>query len=387
MRVAFYAPLKPPDHPVPSGDRRVARLLIAALARAGHDVEIASRLRSYDRDGAVERQRRLAAVGGRLAKRYAARSAARPAAERPRAWITYHLYHKAPDWIGPRVAALLGIPYVVLEASVAGKRAGGPWGLGHEAAIAALARAAAVVSLNPADEPGVAPHVGDPGRLHRLKPFLDATPYAAAAQVRRASRVATAQRFNLDASAPWLLAVAMMRPGDKLESYRILGEALDGLTGRRWQLLVVGDGPARDEVRAALAGLGARVGYAGTQSEAGLAAIYAAADIYVWPAVNEAYGMAILEAQAAGLPVVAGAVGGVGEIVAHGRTGALVKPRDPAALSAALRPLLDDEAQRRAMAQAAAAKVLAEHDLPAAAQALDRILAAALAVPRVKMGA
>ena len=40
MRIAFYAPLKSPNHPVPSGDRLMARLLIAALQRAGHDVEI-----------------------------------------------------------------------------------------------------------------------------------------------------------------------------------------------------------------------------------------------------------------------------------------------------------------------------------------------------------
>jgi hypothetical protein len=45
MRIAFYAPMKPPDHPVPSGDRRMSRLLIAALGRAGHEVELASRLR------------------------------------------------------------------------------------------------------------------------------------------------------------------------------------------------------------------------------------------------------------------------------------------------------------------------------------------------------
>ena len=47
MRIAFYAPLKSPDHPVPSGDRQMARLLVAALRHAGHDVEIASELRSY----------------------------------------------------------------------------------------------------------------------------------------------------------------------------------------------------------------------------------------------------------------------------------------------------------------------------------------------------
>ena len=52
MKVAFYAPMKPPGHPVPrSGDRRAARLLIEALRRGGHEVRIASRLRSWDVPG------------------------------------------------------------------------------------------------------------------------------------------------------------------------------------------------------------------------------------------------------------------------------------------------------------------------------------------------
>ena len=382
MRIAFYAPLKPPDHPTPSGDRRMGRLLVAALSGAGHAVELAARLRSFDRDGTPERQARLAAIGGRLAARYVERVRRLPAAERPQAWFTYHLYHKAPDWIGPRVALALGIPYIVAEASVAAKRAGGPWGLGHEGAIAALSRAAAVISLNPADETGIAPHVATPARLHRLKPFLDAHDYRAAARVRASNRVVTAQRFGLDETKTWILAVAMMRPGDKLESYPVLGQALGQLLGQRWSLLVVGDGPAVAEVRAALAPLGTeRVTYAGALPEHQLAAIYAAADLSVWPAVNEAYGMALLEAHAAGLPVVAGASGGVGSIVADRRTGMLVPPRDAPALAAALQPLLDDPATRRAMSQAALAKVAAEHDLPAASKALDGILNAALLAP------
>jgi len=60
MRVAFYAPMKPPGHPAPSGDRRTARLLIAALEREGHRVEVASTFRSYDRTGDASRQQRLA---------------------------------------------------------------------------------------------------------------------------------------------------------------------------------------------------------------------------------------------------------------------------------------------------------------------------------------
>ena len=70
MRLAFYAPLKPPDHPVPSGDRRMAQLLVQAWEKAGHQVELASRLASRRAEGpqqkevaaaaAAERQRLLA---------------------------------------------------------------------------------------------------------------------------------------------------------------------------------------------------------------------------------------------------------------------------------------------------------------------------------------
>ena len=56
MRVAFYAPLKPPDHAVPSGDRRMARLLMAALERAGHRVILASRLRAFEGHGKAATQ-------------------------------------------------------------------------------------------------------------------------------------------------------------------------------------------------------------------------------------------------------------------------------------------------------------------------------------------
>ena len=59
MNIAFYAPLKPPDHPTPSGDRELARALAAALRLAGHRVNLGSRLRSFDRDGNPLRQQRL----------------------------------------------------------------------------------------------------------------------------------------------------------------------------------------------------------------------------------------------------------------------------------------------------------------------------------------
>jgi len=47
MHMAFYAPLKSPDHPVPSGDRLMARALLSALGQSGHRVEVASQLRAF----------------------------------------------------------------------------------------------------------------------------------------------------------------------------------------------------------------------------------------------------------------------------------------------------------------------------------------------------
>ncbi len=376
MRVAFYAPLKPPDHGVPSGDRRVARLLIQALELAGHEVEVAARLRAWHGVPDAARQARIAALGAVLAERLLRRYRARPAAARPRAWLTYHLYYKAPDWIGPRVAEALGIPYLLAEASLAGKRANGPWAIGHEATRAALDRAAAVISLNPDD----VECLPDPGRVRPLAPFLDPAPLQAAAAGRAAARAALAKCHGLDPAQPWLLAVAMMRPGDKLASYRLLSEALQTLRASDWQLLVAGDGPARAEVEAALGAVPQdRIRLLGEVTAEALPALYAACDLLVWPAIHEAYGMALLEAQAAGLPVVAGQGAGIAQLVLDGQTGRLTEAGDAAAFAQAVAGLLAAPATRRAMAAAAQVRVAAEHGLTAAAARLDAVLHEAVA--------
>ncbi|WP_189052586.1 glycosyltransferase family 4 protein, partial [Aliidongia dinghuensis] len=328
MRIGFYAPLKPPDHPVPSGDRLVAQSLIRALGLAGHEVRVMSRLRSRDGRGDPVRQARLAAIACRQPDRILRRESAAP----PELWFTYHLYHKAPDLIGPAVADRLRIPYVVAEASFAGKQAVGPWTAGHAAVQAALGRADAVIGLNPADAAGVLPLLADPGRYHALPPFLDLAPFDAARAARDEARRALAAARGLDPALPWLVTVAMMRPGDKLASYRLLGSALARLTDRPWQLLVVGDGEARDEVMAALAPLEPRVAWLGALPPERVPACLAATDLLVWPALNEAWGMALLEAAAAGRPIVAGRVGGVPAIVVHGETGLLTPGGDAAAL-------------------------------------------------------
>lgn len=366
MNVAFYAPMKPPGHKVPSGDRRMARLFIAALRGGGHRVTLASRLRAWD-DGTdpgrpARIRRRAEAVADRLIDRW------RTGAGRPDAWFTYHLYHKAPDWIGPPVCGALDLPYIAAEASYAGKRATGPWAEGLAATVTALGRADAAIALSTVDEAGLRRVVSDPDRIVRMAPFLDPAPFVRAAARREPAR----RRLWRDDPGPWLLAVGMMRDGDKARSYAMLAEALDRLGNRPWRLAVAGDGPARDMILARFRP--ERLMWLGTQDLPGLAETYAAADLLVWPAINEAFGMALLEAQAAGLPVVAGDSGGVPEIVRHQRTGLVTPAGDAAAFAAAIGRLLDRPDERRAMGEAASRHIQTDHGLDRAATILDAVL-------------
>lgn len=375
-RVAFYAPLKPPDHPIPSGDRRMARSLIAALRLAGFEVEIASRLRSYDRAGDPTHQHRVATAGARVADNLVRRFTADPMA-RPDAWVTYHVYHKSPDWLGPVVAPALQIPYLIIEASDAAKRAEGPYAFTHRAALHAIRSADVVLALTAVDARGLEPLITAPAELRRLPPFLDPTLYLTAAASRDAHRAGLGARLALDPTVPWLLAVGMMRADAKLDSYRLLAAALALLNGPPCQLLIVGDGPARAEVEAEFQRFGSQVLFAGEQDPADLARTYAAADLMVWPAVREAYGLAMLEAQAAGLPVVAGDEGGVGEVVQDGVTGVLVPGRNPTVFAATVAGLLASPSRRQDMRRAARDFVRNERSLTHAATLLTDAIGAA----------
>ena len=376
MRIAFYAPMKPPDHPLPSGDRQVGRLLMAAMSLAGHDVALASRFRSWEGKGDEAAQVDLREQGLCDAERLIANNESAPATARPELWFTYHLYYKAPDWIGPRVAKALSIPYIVAEASVAYKRAGGPWDLGHRNVLEALVQASAVITLNPAD----ADCLPDPGKLRFLTPFLDPTPYGKAHGERAQHRQGLARRLDLDPNQPWLLTVAMMRAGDKFQSYRILSEALCRMRDRDWTLVIVGDGPAASEIRNLFSAIpAARLRFLGALPSEDLFEVYAACDLLVWPAVREAYGMALLEAQATGLPVLAGESPGVAAILGDGQSAVLVEEGSTEAFSNALEALLASPGRLRQLSEGALGRVRQHHSLKGAARRMDDIVREAAA--------
>jgi len=371
-RILFFAPLKAPDHPTPSGDRTMARLLMRALRRAGFDMELASRLRTRLSAPSLSAQYAKRDKSFAVADRLIARARALPKAKRPRAFFTYHLYYKAVDWIGPRVAAALDIPYLVAEASHAPKRAKDDWAFNHAGAEAAIAAADAIFCLNPADKECLA-LVTEKRRLVDLPPFLNLRKFAPDVPDRNAARAVLIRQLKIDGARPWLLAVGMMRAGDKLASYRILAEALKLARLKRPHLLIAGDGEAQRDVKRAFADAPCPVAFLGKIAPDQLAPLYAASDLLVWPAVNEAFGMALLEAQACGLPVLAGAFGGVAGIVADGKTGFLAAPGDAADFAAGLKRALASDLP--ALGRAARRKDERRHDIAAASATFARTLA------------
>ena len=358
---------------MPSGDRLIARLLMQAIEAAGHEVRLASILRSRDGAGDGARQIRIRHLGSRLAERFLRQLDASGRAP-PECWFTYHLYHKAPDWIGPRVATALGVPYLVAEASVSPKQAGGAWDLGYRASLEALRRADTVIALNSSDLPCLRAVLDGETPLRRLPPFVD--DFRLCGLETRREEVAA--EYSLPRDEPWLVAVAMMRAGNKEDSYRFLARALRRLLHRPWRIFLIGDGARRGAVERAFEEVPpSRIRFAGALPHAAVAPIVAACELFVWPALDEPLGMAMLEAQALGVPVVSTPTRGVPDVVQDGATGLLVAEPSPARFAGAVDELLEDEVRRRGLADAARRAVAERHSLRAASKRLGAWLDAA----------
>jgi glycosyltransferase involved in cell wall biosynthesis len=165
---------------------------------------------------------------------------------------------------------------------------------------------------------------------------------------------------------PRLLTVGRLQaPKDAVTLIRALG----ALRERPFEAVVVGDGPDRpaveEEIR--LLGLEPAVELAGERDD--VPELLASADLFVLSSRSEGLPLSILEAMAAGLPVVASNVGGVPEAVVDGHTGLLVPPSDPQSLAAAIGRLLDDPARRRRLGEAGRLRVAEHFDLAAVHQA------------------
>lgn len=256
--------------------------------------------------------------------------------------------------MGPGLLRRTGMPYVAFTHGLEVSTARAPGGSALLRAIGRQAGAITYVShwcrslLEPAFGPGPAhvmlPPAVDPEIFH---------PGVAGSDVRR--------RWGIG-SDPLVVCVSRLveRKGqDRLiEALPVLRRRVPGV-----RLMIVGGGPAA----AALEGLAADVGveesvvFTGTVAEQELPAHFAAADVFAMPCRErrggfevEAFGIVFIQAEAVGVPVVAGDIGGVPDSLVEGETGVLVDGRSAEAVAAALGDLLVDDERRRSMGAAAA---------------------------------
>jgi glycosyltransferase involved in cell wall biosynthesis len=356
-KIAFYAPLKSPAHEVPSGDRLMARSLVECLQQFGYCVEIVSHLRALIRDpndqaanttllrNADQECERISTLWKRQ--------------DPPDCWFCYHPYYKSPDLLGPALCQEFNLPYVTAEASYSKRRNEGFWALAQARVLEAVNAAAVNLYFTERDKIGLR-ESAQSADLVRLRPFIH--------PLETHSCSSHPEPLNL-------VTVAMMRSGDKWNSYVRLAAALSKIIEVPWTLHIVGDGPESQQVRALFANIASeRVVWHGEKSPQEIATIYAASSVYVWPGCGEAYGLAYLEAQSAGLPVVAFDTAGVPEVVDNGYSGILTGEGGDTAYAEAIRRLLTNEDQRRLMSANARQHILEKHTFKQASDSLGKVM-------------
>jgi glycosyltransferase involved in cell wall biosynthesis len=184
-----------------------------------------------------------------------------------------------------------------------------------------------------------------------------------AAEVRRELGIGEGRRV--------ILAVGRL---SREKDHATLLAAVAGVRGRFLpHVVIVGDGPERPRVEREIERLGMSGWVTLTGQQNSAERYYTIADVAVLPSVTEGSSNALLEAMAAGVPVVATKVGGTPEIVAHGESALLIRPGDTEGMGAAIARLLDDAALANRLAERSRALILERHAPEARARRLAGI--------------
>ncbi len=178
----------------------------------------------------------------------------------------------------------------------------------------------------------VADYSGDPSAVV-IYPGVNVSDFSAPRTAHKGVVIGTACRLELIKGLNYLI-----------EALTILAPGFPDL-----RLEIAGDGSLRGELeqKSHQLGVSGIVSFLGWRED--LPSVMAGWDIFVLPSLDEGFGVAALEAMAAGLPVIASAVGGLCELVQNGETGWLVPPASPAELAQRVRELIRDSRRREAM--------------------------------------
>lgn len=192
------------------------------------------------------------------------------------------------------------------------------------------------------------------GRMTCVRDAIDAAPF-----LHPVDRAAFAREFQLPHDATVVGMVAQLIPR---KGHRYLIEAVDMLQKDypALRVLFFGKGPLLEQLQGDVSrrGLATVIRFAGFRTD--LPRWLGGLDLLAHPADMEGLGVSLLQASAAGVPIIASRVGGLPEAVANGVNGLLVPPGDVPSLAAAMRRLLDDPALRRRFGTAGRSRVLAE---------------------------
>lgn len=185
-------------------------------------------------------------------------------------------------------------------------------------------------------------------------------------------RARTRSELGLGLDVPLILCVARLQ---EIKGHRYLIEAMPLVLQAlpTAQLVLAGDGPCRAELeaQARLLGIHHAVHFLGNRSD--VEQLLQAADVFCLPSIWEALPLAIAEAMAAELPVVATSVGGVPELVQDGLTGWIVPPRDAPLLASGLLTVLENPLESRLAGLAGRALVARQFTLERMVSAFERL--------------
>jgi len=276
-----------------------------------------------------------------------------------------HCHDQYSNFFSVLSARLAGVPAVIaskrwLHSPLRYRVANG---IGFRAASRVLANSAAVARSLERDD-----HLA-PNRTVVIPNFVDESAFTPPS---RETARHWREMLDLNDAGPIVGTIASLLP---IKDHATLFRAVARLTAA-WptmRLVVVGDGPLREELEtlAQTLGIAAHVRFAGHQPN--VPSFHFLFDVSALTSVSEGFPNSLVEAMAAGRPIVATNVGGVPDAVRHEENGLLVSPNDPSALAAALHAMLSNQERREQMGAAGARRARTEFHATAVVASLTRL--------------